>query len=112
MTEYPQRVSDSWSERKRLIRFRRKREKGLRFWQEFKLVPRWLIGTVVVLYLIAGAVAGTVDLNPGRPDASMCPPELRGHRVAQSFGLAGIMTAASLFLAIFIFLVAYVNRAA
>ena len=44
MTEYPQKVSESWSERMRLIRFRRKREKGLRFWQEFKLVPAWLDG--------------------------------------------------------------------
>ena len=110
MTEYPQRVSDSWSERKRLIRFRRKRERGLRFWQEFKLVPRWLIGTVVVLYLIAIAIAVTVNLNPELNNNEMFPPELRGHPVAQSFALAGIVTAVSLFLATFIFLVAYVNR--
>jgi hypothetical protein len=47
MTDYPQKVSDSWSERMRRIRFRRKRE-NLRFWNEFKLVPRWLIWTVVL----------------------------------------------------------------
>jgi hypothetical protein len=110
MTEYPQRVSDSWSERKRLIRFRRKRERGLRFWQEFKLVPRWLIGTVVVLYLIAVAIAVTVNLNPELNNNEMFPPELRGHPVAQSFALAGIVTIVSLFFATFIFLVAYVNR--
>jgi ABC-type Fe3+ transport system permease subunit len=110
MTEYPQRVSDSWNERRRLIRFRRKREKNLRLWQEFKLVPRWLIATVVVLYLIAVAIAVTVNLNPALHDAEMFPPELRGHPVVQSLALAGIVTAASLFLAIFIFLVAYVNR--
>src|ERR1700692_3260463 len=110
MTEYPQRVSDSWSERKRLIRFRRKRERGLRFWQEFKLVPRWLIGTVVVLYLIGVAIAVTVNLNTAINNNEMFPPELRGHPVAQSFALAGIVTIVSLFLATFIFLVAYVNR--
>jgi hypothetical protein len=109
MTEYPQRVSDSWSERKRLIRFRRKREK-LRFWQEFKLVPRGLIWTVVALYLIAVAIAVTVNLNPALNDGEMFPPELRGHPVMQSFGIAAIVTAASFFFAIFIFLVGYVNR--
>jgi len=110
MAEYPQGVSGSWNERKRLIRFRRKREKGLRFWQEFKLVPRWLVGTVAVLYLIAVAIAVTVNLNPALHDGDMFPPELQGHPVAQSFALAGIVTTASLFIAIFIFLVGYVNR--
>lgn len=110
MTEYPQRVVDSWSERKRLIRFRRKREKSLKFWQEFKLVPRWLVGTVLVLYLIAVAIAVTVNLNPALNEGVMFPPELQGHPVAQSFALAGIVTAASSFLAIFILLVGYVNR--
>lgn len=110
MTEYPQRMNNSWSERRRLIRFRRKREKGLQFWQEFKLVPRWLIGMVVVLYLIAVAIAVTVNLNPELHDGEMFPPELRGHPVAQSFALVGIVTVASLVFAIFIFLTAYVNR--
>ena len=109
MTEYPQRVSDSWSERKRLIRFRRKRE-NLRFWEEFKLVPRALIWIVVVLYLIAVSIAVTVNLNPALHDGDMFPPELRDHPVVQSFALAGIVTAVSFFLAVFIFLVGYVNR--
>jgi ABC-type Fe3+ transport system permease subunit len=110
MAEYPQRAGDtSWSERKRLIRFRRKRER-LRFWEEFKIVPRWLIWMVVVLYLIAVGIAVTVNLNPALHDGDMFPPELRGHPVAQSFGLAGIVTAVSVFLAFFIFLVGYVNR--
>ena len=109
MTEYPQRVSDSWSERKRLIRFRRKRE-NLRFWEEFKLVPRALIWIVVVLYLIAVGIAVTVNLNPALHDGDMFPPELRDHPVVQSFALAGIVTAVSFFLAVFIFLVGYVNR--
>src|ERR1700732_2506593 len=100
MAEYPQGVSGSWNERKRLIRFRRKREKGLRFWQEFKLVPRWLVGTVVGLYLIAVAIAVAVTLTPALHDGDMFPPELQGHPVAQSFALAGIVTAASLFFAI------------
>ena len=110
MTEYPQRAGDSsWSERKRLIRFRRKRE-NLRFWEEFKLVPRGLIWIVVVLYLIAVGIAVTVNLNPALHDGDMFPPELRGHPVVQSFALAGIVTAVAFFFAFFIFLVGYVNR--
>jgi hypothetical protein len=110
MAEYPQRAGDSsWSERKRLIRFRRKRER-LRFWEEFKIVPRWLIWTVVVLYLIAVAIAVTVNLNPALHDGEMFPPELRDHPVVQSFALAGIVTTVSFFLAFFIFLAGYVNR--
>jgi hypothetical protein len=110
MTEYPQRVGDSWSERKRLIRFRRRREKSLRFWQEFKLVPRWLVGTVAFLYLVAVAIAVTVNLNPAIHDEQMFPPELQGHPVEQSFGLVAIVTGVSLFIAMFVFLVGYVNR--
>ena len=110
MMNHPQRTSDAWNERRRLIRFRRKREKGLSFWQEFKLVPRWLVWTVVVLWAISVAIAVTVNLNPQLNSGVVFPPELMGHPVAQSFALAGIVTAMGLFLAAYIFLVAYVNR--
>ena len=46
MTDYAQRASNSFNERMRLIRFRRKRE-NLRFWDEFKLVPRWLVAAAM-----------------------------------------------------------------
>jgi zinc-ribbon domain len=110
MMNHPQRTSDAWNERRRLIRFRRKREKGLSFWQEFKLVPRWLVWTVVVLWAISVAIAVTVNLNPQLNSGVVFPPELMGHPIAQSFALAGIVTATGLFLAAYIFLVAYVNR--
>ena len=110
MTDYPQQVSDSWSERMRLVRFRRKREKGLRFWEEFKLVPAWLRYTVGVLWGIAIGIAVAVNLNPQLNDGVVFPPELRGHPVAQSFALSGLVTCVALFLATYIFMVAYVNR--
>jgi hypothetical protein len=109
MTDFPQRVSDSWSEAKRLRQFRRKRER-LRFWQEFKVVPRWLVWTVLVLFLIAQGIALAVNLNPSLNQGVMFPPELAGHPVVQSLALAGIITLTSLFLAIFILLAGYVNR--
>src|SRR5258706_14311656 len=59
MVEDPQGIKSSFSEKMRLIRFRRKRE-NLRFWNEFKLVPRWLIWMVVVLFLIAQIIGQMV----------------------------------------------------
>jgi ABC-type Fe3+ transport system permease subunit len=109
MAEYQQRVSDSWNERLRLIRFRRKRE-NLRFWEEFKIVPRWLIWTVVVLFLIAQVIALLVNLNPQLNEGVVFPPEMQGHPVVQSLALAGIITLVSLFFAVFILLAGYVNR--
>ena len=110
MTEYPQKVSESWSERMRLIRFRRKREKGLRFWQEFRLVPAWLRWTVAALYVLALVIAIVVNLNPQINEGQIFPPDLRDNPALASLALAGIVTCVSLFLASYIFMIAYVNR--
>jgi hypothetical protein len=109
MAEYSQRVSDSWNERMRLIRFRRKKE-NLRFWQEFKIVPRWLVWTVLVLFLVAQGMAAFVNLNPALNGGEIFPPELKNDPATASLALAGIVTGASLFFAFFIFLAGYVNR--
>jgi MFS family permease len=111
MSDYPQRMTDSFNERKRLIRLRRKKE-NLRFWDEFRIIPRWLVALVALLYVLALVIAITVNLaaryNPDGND--MFPQELRYSPALASLALAGIVTAASLGSAIFIFLVAYVNR--
>jgi len=106
-----QQATSAWNERMRLIRLRRKKER-LQFWQELKLIPKWLVGTVAVLYVAAVAIAVSVNLsyrhNPYGND--MFPPELRDHPVWASFALGGIVTAVSLVLAWGIFMIAYVNR--
>ncbi len=111
MSDYSQKVTSSFNERMRLIRLRRKKE-NLRFWDEFCLIPRWLMVIVGILYVIALGIAIPVNLaqryNPYGND--MFPPELRDHPAWASFALAGIVTAVSLFLATIIFLIAYVNR--
>lgn len=111
MTDYPQRVTDSFNERKRLIRLRRKKE-NLRFWDEFRIIPRWLMALVTVLYALALVIAISVNLaqahNPYGND--MFPPELRDHPALASLALAGIVTATALTMAVMIFMVAYVNR--
>ena len=105
MADYSQKVTSTFNERMRLNRVRRRKEK-LRFWDEFMIIPKWLTGLAVLLYLLALGIAIPVNLAQGN-DAF---PELRDHPVGASFALAGIVTIVSIFFAIFIFMTAYVNR--
>jgi RNA polymerase subunit RPABC4/transcription elongation factor Spt4 len=111
MADYSQKVTSSFNERVRLIRVRRKKE-NLRFWDEFLIIPRWLMILVGILYLIALGIAIPVNLaqryNPYGND--MFPPDLRDNPVLASFALAGMVTLVSFFMAIMIFMIAYVNR--
>lgn len=111
MSDYSQKVTGSFNERMRLIRLRRKKE-NLRFWDEFFIIPKWLMVLVGVLYAIALSIAIPYNLaqryNPYGND--MFPPDLRDNPVLASLALAGIVTSVSLVLASYIFLVAYVNR--
>src|SRR5216684_4882243 len=109
MPDYSQRVSDSFNERMRLVRLRRKKE-NLRFWEEFRIIPRWLIVLVIVLFLMAQATALFVNLNAARFGGEIFPPELKNDPALASLALAGIVTAVSLVMASLIFMVAYVNR--
>jgi len=95
----PGQVASAWDERMRLIRLRRKKER-LQFWNELKLIPKWLVGTVVVLYAAAMAISISINLsyrhNPYGND--MFPPELRDHPILASLALGGIVTLMSVML--------------
>src|SRR6202048_586251 len=109
MAEDPQGIKGSFNERMRLIRVRRKRE-NLRFWQEFKLVPRWLIWTVVVLFLIAQIIGQMVIHVQLAHHQEVFGPELDSDPGAAGAALFGIITGASLVVAIMVFMVGYVNK--
>jgi zinc-ribbon domain len=109
MAEDPQGIKNSFNERMRLIRFRRKRER-LHFWQEFKLVPRWLIWTVVALFLIAQIIGQVVLYFQLANHERVFSPELDADPGAAGAALFGIITAAALAFAIMIFMVGYVNQ--
>ncbi len=109
MSDYSQKVTSSFNERMRLIRLRRKKE-NLRFRDEFRIIPRWLIVLVIVLFLLAQGIALLVNLSAPQRGDQIFPPELKYDPVLASLALAGIVTAVSLVLAAFIFLIAYVNR--
>lgn len=109
MVEDSQGIKNSFNERMRLIRFRRKRER-LRFWQEFKLVPRWLIWTVVVLFLIAQVIGQIVLHAQLANHQEVFGADLDHDPGAAAAALFGIITAASLVVATIIFLAGYVNQ--
>jgi hypothetical protein len=111
MPDYSQRVSDSFNERMRLIRLRRKKE-NLRFWEEFRIIPGWLKVLVAVLYVTAVVIATMVNLANEHNSYGnyMFPWELRDNPALASLALAGIVTLMSLMMASLIFMVAYVNR--
>ena len=109
MTDYQQKVSDSFAERKRLIRLR-KRKENLRFWDEFRIVPRGLIWTVMALFLAAQTIAFLVNRWNFQHGGDIFAPELKDTPVLSYLGLAGVVTAAALFMATLIFFIGYVNR--
>src|SRR6266403_5994831 len=101
MIEDPQGIKNAFSERMRLIRFRRKKEK-LRFWNEFKLVPRWLVWTVVVLFLVAQIIGQMVLHVQLANHQAVFGPELDNDPGAAGAAQFGIITGASLVLAIMV----------
>jgi hypothetical protein len=109
MSDYQQKVSGSFNERKRLNRLRRRKEK-LRFWEEFRIIPRWIVASVLVLFIIAQGVALFVNLHGLANNGDIFPPEFKHEPALASLLLALIVTGVSLVVATLIFMIAYVNR--
>jgi len=109
MSDYQQKISGSFSERKRLNRLRRRKE-NLRFWDEFRIIPKGVIWTVVALFLIAQIIAFSVNRWNAEHYGELFPYELRDTPALAYLALAGIITGASLLVATLIFMIAYVNR--
>jgi ABC-type Fe3+ transport system permease subunit len=109
MSDYQQKVSGSFNERKRLNRLRRRKE-NLRFWDEFRIIPKGVIWTVVAMFLLAQIIAFSVNRWNAERYGELFPNELRDTPALAYLALAGIITAASLVVATLIFMIAYVNR--
>lgn len=110
MSDYQQKVSGSFNERMRLIRLRRKKE-NLRFWEEFRIVPRGLIWTIVFLFVVAQTIAFLVNrwyfIHDPR---NVFAPDVRDVPVLSYLALAGVVTLVAVVTASFSFLIGYVNR--
>lgn len=107
MPEYQQPVSEPFSEKLRRIRFRMKKE-SFRFSDEIRLVPRWLIAWIVVLYVVALVTAITLNLYGITNEGEPWPP---GYPLAEgALIMAGIVTAIAIPIACVLLLIGYVNR--
>ena len=109
MSDYSQKVTSTFNERMRLIRVRRRKEK-LRFWDEFRIIPGWLVVLVFVLFLVAEVIAYIVNTHASLNGGEMFPPELKDEPLLASLALGGLVALVSFFMATMIFMIAYVNR--
>jgi hypothetical protein len=116
MADYQNRVSSSFQERMRLIRFRRKRERT-RFREELRVVPYWLRITCAVLYVLAVGMGITINLGRGfmhshgaRMGTGLWPWVFRDNPVLASFSIAGVITLFAIFITSYLFLLGYVYR--
>ena len=100
-------MSDAFTERMKLIRFRRKKERFI-FRDEIKIVPRWLVWTCVVLWLVAIGIGTLVNLSG--VNGPMFPQPLADYPVVASLALAGIITLVSAIIAIWLMALGYVYR--
>jgi hypothetical protein len=103
-------VNSTFSEKMRRIRFRRTREKT-RFRDELRIIPKWLVVTVIVLFLIAQVgffIANIYAHALSTPQGELWPfPNNPG---LSALSVAGIVTAASIPLAALLLAFGYVNR--
>lgn len=100
-------ITSAWNERMRLIRLRRKKERW-RFRDELKVIPRWLVITLAVIFVIAQIVAMAINLSGVANNGVVWPQS--DHIVISSLALAGLVTVGAAFLFPWILLLGYVNR--
>jgi multisubunit Na+/H+ antiporter MnhC subunit/RNA polymerase subunit RPABC4/transcription elongation factor Spt4 len=109
MVETVQGANSAWNERMRLIRLRRKKERP-RFLQELRIIPKWLIWTLVTLFILAQAIGLLINLSGATNNGQMFPPDLASHPVFASLALAGIITLVAIGLSSIFLMLGYVYR--
>jgi hypothetical protein len=102
-------MSDSFNQRLRMIRFRRKKERT-RFRDELRMIPRWLIWTCLFLYVLAVIIGVSVNLYNIKHGGDVFPPEYSDQPLIASLALAGVITAVSAFISLWLFMLGYVYR--
>jgi amino acid transporter len=103
-------MSDAFSERLRLIRFRRKRERA-KFTQELHVIPKWLVWTCLTLYILAIIIGMSINGYNFRSNGTIFPDDsFRSMPFLSYLALAGAITAGAIFVSIFLFMLGYVYR--
>jgi hypothetical protein len=102
--------SSTFSEKMRRIRFRRTREK-LRFRDELRIVPKWLVWLVVGLFVVAQITLLVINLGfhvMSTPQGDVFP--YAGQPALSALAMAGMVTGVGIILGSFLLLVGYVSR--
>jgi hypothetical protein len=103
-------MSDAFNERLRLIRFRHKREHST-FREELRVVPKWLVRTVIVLYILALIIGMAVNLGQFQTGGPIFPDDgFRQHPFVSCLALAGAITAGAIAVSFWLFMLGYVYR--
>jgi Double zinc ribbon len=100
-------ISNAWNERMRLIRLRRKREHW-RFRDELKVIPPWLVITLIVIFVIAEIVALSIDLSGVANNGVIWP--VSNNPALSALAMAGLVALCATFLSPWILLLGYVYR--
>lgn len=103
-------MSEAFNERLRLIRFRRKRERA-KFREELRIIPKWLVWTCLMLYVLALIIGTIVNLHNMQSGDPVFPDDdFRSQPELACLALAGAITGVSAVLSIFLFTLGYVYR--
>lgn len=103
-------MSDAFSERLRLIRFRRKRE-NIRFRDELRIIPKWLVVLCLFLYILALIIGFSVNHHGFQTNGPIFPDEsLRHDPDLSNFELGCLLTLGGVALSMLFFSLGYVYR--
>ncbi len=103
-------MSDTFNERLRLIRFRRKRENS-KFSQELRIIPRWLIFTCIALWLLALIIGISVNLHNMRTQDPVFPDDsFRSQPEISCLLLFAAITGGAIIISCMLFILGYVSR--
>ena len=104
-------MTDTFNERLRLIRIRRKRESS-RFRDELRIIPRWLVWTCLALYIIALIIGMLVNLHGFQNNGQVFPGDesMRNEAALSYLALAGVITFGAAAFSAMLFMLGYVYR--
>jgi RNA polymerase subunit RPABC4/transcription elongation factor Spt4 len=102
-------MSDTFNERLRLIRFRRKRERST-FRNELRIIPKWLVWTCIILYIVALIAGISINLGNRHFGQPMFPGDNSLAPFLSCLALSGVITAMALGFTVVFFMLGYVYR--
>lgn len=102
-------MSDSFNQRLRMIRFRRKKE-HTSFRDELRVIPRWLVWTCFSLYVLAVVIGVAVNLVHIQTGGDVFTEELRTQPLLACLALTGVITMCAAGLSVWILMLGYVYR--